>query len=231
RSQFFATTRWPGYPVVNPTMLGSKSAGALAASWAIIEALGQDGFAELTSLSMSSTRTLLDVIGRIEGLRVVGDPVGPLFTVAADDAIEEARRVDPHHWADEVRGHGFVLQQQPGHRQADGVVLPRTTHLTITPVTAQVLGELSEALVTSADAVRGVAPATVAADLIAQLTGFAESGLDSDSAAMILGQVGIGAQGLPERMAPFMALIEALPAPLTERLLIELLGRLSEPSG
>ncbi|HRQ00390.1 MAG TPA: pyridoxal-dependent decarboxylase, partial [Terrimesophilobacter sp.] len=27
RNQFFATTKWPGYPVVNPTMLGSKSAG------------------------------------------------------------------------------------------------------------------------------------------------------------------------------------------------------------
>src|SRR5688572_7006678 len=25
RAQFFATTRWPGYPVVNPTILGSKS--------------------------------------------------------------------------------------------------------------------------------------------------------------------------------------------------------------
>ncbi len=34
RAQFFTTTRWPGYPVVNPTMLGSKSAGALAAGWA-----------------------------------------------------------------------------------------------------------------------------------------------------------------------------------------------------
>ena len=28
RAQYFATTRWPGYPVVNPTILGSKSAGA-----------------------------------------------------------------------------------------------------------------------------------------------------------------------------------------------------------
>jgi hypothetical protein len=30
-------------------------------------------------------------------------------------------------------------------------------------------------------------------------------------------------------MAPFIALIEALPAPLTERLLTELLARLVEP--
>src|SRR5690554_65017 len=48
RAQYFATTRWPGYPVVNPTMLGSKSAASLAAAWAIIERLGQEGFAQLT---------------------------------------------------------------------------------------------------------------------------------------------------------------------------------------
>jgi hypothetical protein len=36
---------------------------------------------------------------------------------------------------------------------------------------------------------------------------------------------------LPEKMAPLVAVIEALPAPLAERLLIELLGRLVEPAG
>ena len=34
----------------------------------------------------------------------------------------------------------------------------------------------------------------------------------------------------PTQQAPLLALIEALPAPLAERLLIELLGRLVEPA-
>jgi len=34
RHQYFATTGWPGYPVVNPTMTGSKPAGPLAAGHA-----------------------------------------------------------------------------------------------------------------------------------------------------------------------------------------------------
>ena len=41
--------------------------------------------------------------------------------------------------------------------------------------------------------------------------------------------IGIGGAALPEKMAPLLALIEALPAPLAERLLIELLARLVEP--
>ncbi|HWU27545.1 MAG TPA: pyridoxal-dependent decarboxylase, partial [Microbacterium sp.] len=40
RAQFFATTRWAGYPVVNPTLLGSRSASPLAAGWAITQHLG-----------------------------------------------------------------------------------------------------------------------------------------------------------------------------------------------
>ncbi|UUT34808.1 hypothetical protein [Microbacterium elymi] len=54
--------------------------------------------------------------------------------------------------------------------------------------------------------------------------------LDSDAAAALLTAIGLGSGGaLPERMAPFMALIEALPHPVTERLLTELLARTIAP--
>ena len=43
RHQYFATTEWSGYPVVNPTLLGSKPAGPLAGAWAIVQVLGTDG--------------------------------------------------------------------------------------------------------------------------------------------------------------------------------------------
>ena len=39
-AQYFATTAWPGYPVVNPTMLGSRGAGSMAAAWAVLQVLG-----------------------------------------------------------------------------------------------------------------------------------------------------------------------------------------------
>jgi sphinganine-1-phosphate aldolase len=234
RAQFFATTRWPGYPVVNPTVLGSKSAGPLAAAWAIVQALGADGFAALAASCLRSTEALRSAIDGIEGLRVVGDPVGPLLAVAADAAVPADRRVDPHHWADAVRSSGWVLQLQPGLTQDDGVRLPPTTHLTITPVTERGLSELIPALVAGADAVRGVPsvdPAQVLAAL-PPLEALAAGPLDSATAAGILGALGLGAPGadpLPDRQAPLLALIEAVPAELAERLLIELLGRLVEP--
>lgn len=224
RMQFFATTRWPGYPVVNPTILGSKSAGPLAAAWAITEALGTSGFAELAESCLRSTRALRDAIDAIPGLRVVGDPVGPLLAVAADETLPAGERVDPHHWADAVRGLGWVLQLQPGVRG-----LPATTHLTITPVTEAGLSELLPALVAGADAVRGI-PHVDAAPLLAGPPPL-EGGLDSGTAWALLQGFGIGGDdgALPDRLAPLLALIEVLPPPLAERLLTELIARLVEP--
>ncbi|GAA4150918.1 pyridoxal phosphate-dependent decarboxylase family protein [Leifsonia shinshuensis] len=231
RLQYFATTGWPGYPVVNPTLLGSKSAGALAASWAIIQALGARGFASLAEACLRATRTLADIVRDIDGLRVVGAPTGPLLAVAADDSLPEERRVDPHHWADRARRRGWHLQLQPGLTQPDGTHLPHTTHLTITPVTRDRLDELEAALRASADEVRGVAPVDPAVALAA-LPPVGDRALDSDTAAALLRAAGIAgdAPGLPDEQAPLLALIEALPRPVTERLLVELLGRLVEPT-
>ena len=225
RTQYFATTRWPGYPVVNPTMLGSKSAGPLAAAWAIINALGEPGLSDLAASCHRSTAALIELVDSIEGLRVVGSPTGPLLAVAADSSVAPERQVDPHHWADQARTHGWILQLQPGMTQSDGTYLPRTTHLTVTPVTEGVLSALSAALVLAADEVRGVPTAEVGG--LPAL----EGPLDSSTAFALLQGLGIGANGgLPDRMAPLLALMESLPAPVAERLLTELLARVVEPA-
>ncbi|MDQ2662290.1 MAG: aminotransferase class V-fold PLP-dependent enzyme [Actinomycetota bacterium] len=260
RHQYFATTAWPGYPVVNPTMAGSKPAAPLAAAWAITTALGESGFTELTARAARATRELRRVIDRIDGLRVVGEPTGPLFAVTVDESVPPDRRVDPHHWADAARAAGWHLQQQPGLAQADGTRLPATTHLTVTPVTEEVVSDLGAALVDAADSVRGVPPVdgdALLAGLAVGLPGGADTlaaasaelaqgsgaGLDSEAAVQLLAAFGLlggaggpdGAGGdaatgaLPDRLAPVLALVEALPGPLTERLLIELLARVVEP--
>lgn len=236
RAQFFATTRWPGYPVVNATLLGSKSAGPLSAAWAVVQHLGHEGYRVLTDRSREATEHLRGVVDAIPGLRVVGEPVAPLFAVAADEDVAPEARIDPHHWADAVRRRGWMLQQQPGLTQSDGTTLPRTTHLTITPVTADHLPALSEALIGAADEARGK-PGVRLEELLVHLPEEVRAALapgappaSAEATARILTAVGIGADGtLPATAAPLTALIEALPPALVEPLLVAVIAGMLEP--
>lgn len=234
RKQYFATTDWPGYPVVNPTLLGSKSAAPLAAAWAITQWLGADGYARLAAQCAAAAAHLAAVMADIDGLRLYGNPSGPALAVTADLRVPAARRVDPHHWADAVRQRGWLLQQQPGYRQADGSALPTTTHLTITPVTASVQDALAAALTQAADEVRGQPPADASA-MLAALPALPTGQLpDAARSAALLASLGVlspgGSIALPATTAPLLALLAAVPPALAERLLIEVLARAVEPA-
>lgn len=230
RAASFATTEWPGYPVVNPTMLGSRSATSLAAAWAVLQYLGVDGLAELTARTRRATEALLGVVAGIDGLRVVGTPAGPLFAVRTDPDVDSGRGVDPHQWSDRVRELGWTLQPQPGLRQRSGQALAPTTHLTITPVTADNLDALTAAMVRAADDVRGRPPIDLSAlpDALPALR--SEATLDSAAAGEILAALGLadGGPTLPDQLAPVMALLKVIDPARAQELLTELLARLNE---
>jgi hypothetical protein len=149
-----------------------------------------------------------------------------MVALAADETVA-GRRVDPHLWADAMREYGFVVQGQPASAQPDGTVLPATAHLTITPVTERVVDDLVAAMTAAADAVRGrphLDGAAVAAGLLGGTDPAALAGLDADTAYGILGAAGLLEPGALRAMAPVLALVEALPAAVVERLLVELLA-------
>ncbi|MBT0992952.1 aminotransferase class V-fold PLP-dependent enzyme [Cellulomonas sp. DKR-3] len=211
-AQYFVTTAWPGYPVVNPTVLGSRAAGAMAAAWAIGEALGDDGYAELVGRTRSAVAVVRRALDATAGLRVVGSPTGPLLALAADEAADgttdgAAGAVDPFRLVDALRARGWLAQCQPAMTQPDGTVLPRTAHLTLTAVTADVADQLAADLVAAADAVRGVAPADPDPGLVARVL----------------------TEGLPDELAGVMATLEALPADVVRPALVQVLQAAIDP--
>jgi glutamate/tyrosine decarboxylase-like PLP-dependent enzyme len=230
RHQPFALTSWPGYAVVNTTVLGSKPAAPLAAAWAIGEALGVSGYERLARTALEATRRLIEALSDVVGLRVVGTPASTLVAVAADAGLPTSEQVDPHLLADAARRRGWVLQPQPALTQGDGTVLTRTAHLTVTPVTLDVLDELVQALRDAAHEVRGREPATADPALLAAAGRLPPSGIDAATAGALLQVAGLpGGAPLPDDLAPVLALIEQLPPRVAERLLIEYVARLSEP--
>ncbi|MGW1314586.1 pyridoxal phosphate-dependent decarboxylase family protein [Streptomyces sp. NPDC002426] len=231
RHQYFAHAGWPGYPVVNPTVQGTKSGGLLAQAWAVLQHVGEEGYTALAGRVAEASDRLLAGLRSLDGVRVLGDPAAGLvaFTVAGEGAGaptgagEDTGAPDLSlllHLADEMRELGWYLQPQLSF---DG--LPPNLHLTLTPATVgqvdALLGDLAAALAKA----RSLEPVTVDPALAAFAAGLDPQTLGPDEVAAVLAFAGLGeGAGLPGRMAPVLVLLDALPGPLKERLLSEFIG-------
>jgi sphinganine-1-phosphate aldolase len=223
-AHWFSTAGWPGYPVVNPTLAGTRPAGPMAAAWAVHRWLGVDGYRDLARRTREATVALAEGSAAIPGLRVVGQPVATLVALAQDGPDG----VDVLNLADEMTARGWLLQPQPPFAQATGD-LPATLHLTVTGATA---GRVDTLLADLADAARAAAalPRPVAdAELVAAAATIDPATLTVAEVESLLELAGVGGGTLPERMAPVHALVAALPRPVAERLLAGVLGRIYRP--
>lgn len=221
RHQYFAHAGWPGYPVVNPTVQGTKSGGLLAQAWAVLQYVGEEGYTALAGRVAEASDRLLAGLRASEGVRVLGEPAAGLvaFTVGRDDGGTPDLSLLLH-LADEMRELGWYLQPQLSF---DG--LPPNLHLTLTPATVGQVDDLLDDLRAALAKARALEPVTVDPGLAGLAAGLDPQTLGPDEVAAVLAFAGLGeGAGLPGRMAPVLVLLDALPGPLKERLLSEFIG-------
>jgi sphinganine-1-phosphate aldolase len=184
---YYAFSEWPGYPVVNTTLQSTKSAGPMAAAWAVAHALGHQGFIDAVRRAREATHRVERAVAGIAGLRVVASPDSTLLALSGDGD----HPIDPFRLADAMRGRGWTLQPQPSFGD-----LPRTLHLTLQPVSLDSIDVFTRDLIAAADEVRGLPWIDVSDDL--------------ESAFANLPDLTSGAP-MPKEMADVHALIDALP--------------------
>ncbi|MFE9748057.1 pyridoxal phosphate-dependent decarboxylase family protein [Saccharothrix saharensis] len=219
RAQYFASAAWPGYTMLNSTTQSTRSGGPLAAAWAVLRHVGDDGYRTLALQALESARVLREGIGKIDGLRVLGTPTSTLLAVTAarDD-------FDVFTVADEMKARNWYVQPQFAHRSS-----PANLHLTVTAANAGHESELLADLRASVDAAVEAGPVRVAPEVLAFIGGLEPDALTPAEFAGLLAAAGMGGGGggvLPERMATVNTLLAAAAPALRERLLIEFLGAL-----
>ncbi|MEW1901521.1 aminotransferase class V-fold PLP-dependent enzyme [Streptomyces sp. NPDC086147] len=220
RHQYFAHAGWPGYPVVNPTVQGTKSGGLLAQAWAVLRYVGEDGYTALAGRVAEASDRLLAGLRAIPGVRVLGDPAAGLVSFTVLDGGGGPDLSLLLHLADEMRGLGWYLQPQLSF---DG--LPPNLHLTLTPATAGRVDALVEDLGTALVAARALPPLTADPALVGFAARLDPAALGPDEIAAVLAFAGLDSDGgLPARTAPVLVLLDAMPGPLKERLLAEFVG-------
>jgi glutamate/tyrosine decarboxylase-like PLP-dependent enzyme len=217
RSQYFASAAWPGYTMLNSTLQSTRSGGPLAAAWAVLRHIGDDGYTGLAAATLTAVRALRAGIADIDGLRILGSPRAALLAVSTvDDSTLDVFTV-----ADEMAARRWYVQPQFAYGPS-----PANLHLTITAATRGREPELLADLGASVTAARHLGPATVPPDLAAAIATLDPSALTAERFAALLQAAGLTNGALPTRMATVNALLAAAEPALRESLMIRFLGAL-----
>ncbi len=84
RHQFFACTDWPGGLYGSAAFSGSRSGGPVAAAWATLINLGNEGYMRMAKNVMETSRKIQTGINNIEGLKVISNPDMGLVAFTSD---------------------------------------------------------------------------------------------------------------------------------------------------
>jgi len=213
KHQFFACSRWPGYTVINPTMTSSKSGGPLAASWAVLKFLGNEGYQRIVREVMEATRIVIEGVSRIEGLRVLGHPDMCMLSLTTT-----TEKFNIYKLADEMKLRGWYLQPQ-----FSGQTSPANLHISLNRSSAprarelvRVLEECVRDLMNREQDPREKALQTEMKELASNLT--------DENLLKLAVMSGAARPELPQRMERVNLILDMLPDAVAEMMLIEFLN-------
>ena len=217
RHMFFSYINWAGGVYVSPTMTGTRPGGPIAAAWAIMNFLGEEGYLKLADVVMRTARKIREGIASMTDARVLSNPDMSVLAIASD-------KWDVYQIGDELTARGWHLDRQQ---------FPPSLHMTIVPAHAlvadQFLIDLKESIAAvkrpSVRKVTNKVVVSTANGLMKMLPDKWASRLTAKSSSLL----GASGEGLPQRSAAMYGLIGTLPnrGDLNE-LVIDLLDQLTQ---
>ena len=125
RHQFFVYTDWSGGIYPSPTMTGTRPGGPIAAAWAIMNHLGEEGYLAITDTVMQTVSELREGVDEIPGIEILGNPAMSILALGSD-------RFNIYEVGDELTLRGWHMDRQQ---------FPPSLHLTVTHAHAQVVDQ------------------------------------------------------------------------------------------
>ena len=104
--QTFVTDNWLGGLYGSSGILGTKSGGPMAAAWAVLSYLGDDGYQSLTDRARRTCLRLADAVESIPELELRARPDSTLLSFGARNSL------DVFAVADRLRGRGWYVDRQ-----------------------------------------------------------------------------------------------------------------------
>jgi sphinganine-1-phosphate aldolase len=221
RHQLYAKAAWTGYTVINTTFQSTKSGGALAATWAALNYVGEEGYLAIAERTLAAVDAIREGVDAMDDLDVMGDPESNLIALTSDT-------VNVFDVVDEMRTHRWYVQPQLGFAGSR-----ENIHLSVGGASLALVPDLLADLVTACAAARSNPTPPADGDLVELLHSIDPATLGSDEFDLLLAGAGIGASGgapeVPERTAGINAILNVCPPELAERVLIEFFNRIYVP--
>ena len=142
RHQTFLFDGWLGGAYGSPAMAGTRPAAPLAAAWAVLHHLGEEGYLRLAERSWDAARRLEAGVRGIPGLAVRGEPDATVLAFGAADP----EALDVFVVGDDLGARGWYLDRQTP---------PDSLHATVSAVHAESVDELVVDLAAAVDRVGG----------------------------------------------------------------------------
>jgi glutamate/tyrosine decarboxylase-like PLP-dependent enzyme len=86
RKQYFVYTEWPGGVYASPGIAGSRSGGLIAATWAAMVSLGEQGYLELARPIVDTAARLREAVESLPELRTLG--TSPFLVAFGSDELD-----------------------------------------------------------------------------------------------------------------------------------------------
>lgn len=197
RHQLFAYTDWPGGIYASPTMGGTRPGGAIAAAWAIMNYLGEEGYLKLAGEVMAATRQIQDGVAAIAGIEVLGRPVMSVMALGSS-------KVNIYEVGDEMGLRGWHLDRQQ---------FPPSLHLTINPAHVRQTDAFLHDLQAAVRAARRLSPRRLAGSAAVRAANLASRALPAPLVSRLMAGAStrLGGDGLPGRSAPMYGMMGTLP--------------------
>lgn len=100
RHQLFEFDQWPRGRYVSPTIAGTRPGGAIAAAWAVMRYLGEEGYVRIVGDILRARDALMSGISGIDSLHVLSDPEGPIVAYSSRslDIFAVAEALEERGW-------------------------------------------------------------------------------------------------------------------------------------
>lgn len=215
RHQIYGCASWSGYCVVNPTVQSSKSGGPLAAAWAVLHFIGDEGYMDIARRLRTAALSILDGLGEIEGIKLLTRPDMPSLIAFHSDSV------NVFHLCDEMNSRGWYVQAQfeNGHS-------PANIHLTVAPSNIPHIPALLSDLKDSVAAAKELGESAIPDMLKGMLAGMDWSQFTPEALPQMLGALGMSGTDLPSRRATINELLNMLPIAAKELVLKEFMNQL-----